>query len=63
MPKTNIEVKLVNEDGNAFAILGKVRNALKKAGYTDLAKEYMKEAKKGDYDNLLRVTLDYVEVI
>lgn len=63
MPKTNIEVKLINEDGNAFSILGKVSKALKKAGYTDLAKEYMNEAKSGDYDNLLRVTMEYVEVI
>ncbi len=62
MPKTNIKVKLINEDGNAFLILGKVRNALKKAGRTDLAEEYMKKAKSGDYDNLLRVTMDYVEV-
>lgn len=63
MPKTNIEVKLVGENGNAFLILGKVNNALKKAGYVDLAKEYLNEAKKGDYDNLLRVTMEYVEVI
>lgn len=63
MPKTNIEVKLVNEDGNAFLIFGKVLKALKKAGRADLAKTYMKEAMSGDYDNLLRVTMEYVEVI
>jgi len=63
MPKTNIEVKLINEDGNAFMILGKVSQALKKAGHKDLAEEYTKEARKGDYDNLLRVTMKYVEII
>jgi len=63
MPKTNIKVKLINEDGNAFLILGKVSQSLKKAGRRDLAEEYMKEARKGDYDNLLRVTMEYVEII
>ena len=32
MPKTNIKVKLIGEDGNAFFILGKVREALIKNG-------------------------------
>ena len=39
MAKTNVKVKLVGEDGNAFAILGKVIKALKRAGHADLAKE------------------------
>ena len=62
MPKTNITVKLVGEDGNAFAILGKVKQALKKGGHHDLVQPYMDEAMSGDYNNLLAVTMDYVEV-
>ena len=62
MPKTNITVKLLGEDGNAFLILGKVSKALKKAGHVDLAKEYISEAKKGDYNHLLTTTMEYVEV-
>jgi 5-hydroxyisourate hydrolase-like protein (transthyretin family) len=62
MPKTNVKVRLVGEDGNAFAILGKVTKALRREGRDDLATEYQKEAMSGDYDNLLRVTADYVEV-
>ena len=62
MAKTNVIVKLLGEDGNAFAILGKVRKALDKAGYKEEAKSYMKEAIMGDYDHLLRVTAEYVEV-
>lgn len=57
-----VRVKLVGEDGNAFAILGTVNNALKKAGHKELAKQYMKEAMEGDYDHLLQVTMAYVEV-
>lgn len=62
MIKTNIKVKLLGNDGNAFYILGVVRRALEKAGYGDLAKQYMKEATAGDYNNLLAVTQEYVEV-
>ena len=62
MPKTNVKVVLVGTDGNAFAILGMVKRALVQAGFKELADQYMKEAQSGDYDNLLRVTMEYVEV-
>lgn len=56
-------VKLVGNDGNAFAIMGRVIGALKKAGadkeYTD---KYMNEAMSGDYDHLLGVAMEYVNV-
>lgn len=62
MPKTNIKVKLVGEDGNAFFILGKVREALIKNGRKDLVEEFLKEAQSGDYDHLLATVMEYVEV-
>jgi len=62
MAKTNITVKLIGNDGNAFFILGTVEKALKKAGFSELAKEYMTEATSGDYDHLLATTMEYVEV-
>lgn len=56
-------VKLVGEDGNAFAITGRVRSALRRAGYTaEEIKQYTEEATSGDYDNLLRVTTKWVNV-
>ena len=62
-PETKPTVVLVGEDGNAFYILGKVKQALKEAGadkeYTD---KYIKEAASGDYDHLLVTTMKYVEV-
>jgi hypothetical protein len=61
-PITNVRVKLVGEDGNAFAILGKVRKALKAAGYLNLANMYVDEATSGDYNHLLSVTMKYVHV-
>lgn len=62
MPKTNIKVKLIGEDGNAFFILGKVREALIKNGRKDLVEEFLKEAQYGDYDHLLATVMEYVEV-
>jgi transposase len=59
---TDVTVKLVGEDGNAFAILGRVSVALKKAGHKDIAEEYLKEATKGDYNDLLATTMRYVNV-
>lgn len=55
-PKLN----LAGIDGNAYAIMGAVSKALKKAGLTQEAKQYMQEAMSGDYDNLLRVSMDCV---
>jgi hypothetical protein len=62
-PLTDVEVQLTGEDGNSFFILGKVSKALKKAGHADLATKFMAEATQGDYDNLLRTAMKYVEVL
>ena len=57
------KVKLIGIDGNAFAILGRVKRALAEAGYSreDVAK-YVAEATAGDYDHLLQVTMNWVDV-
>jgi hypothetical protein len=63
MPKYNIEVQLSGNDGNAFAVMAAVRNALKRAGATDAEISlYQQESMSGDYDNLLRVANEWVEV-
>lgn len=56
------QVRLVGEDGNAFAILGRVMGALRQAGYSaeEIAR-YRTEATSGDYHHLLRVTLEWVD--
>ena len=59
-----IEVQLTGADGNAFAIMGAVRYALKKAKVSsDEIAEYVKESTSGDYDNLLRVAMSWVTVL
>lgn len=58
-----VTVPLVGEDGNAFAIMGRVHKALRRAGVPpEQIEEYRKEATSGDYDNLLRVTMAWVDV-
>lgn len=59
----NVTVELVGQDGNAFAILGRVSAALRKAGHGDSVSEYMNEAMSGDYDHLLAVTMQTVNVL
>lgn len=57
-----ITVQLSGQDGNAFAILGRVKNALIKNGQKEDAEEFLKEATQGDYDHLLRTCMKYVDV-
>jgi len=59
----DIEVKLTGEDGNAFLILGKVRQAMRKAKIPeDKVDAFTKEAQSGDYDNLLQTACKWVNV-
>ena len=62
MAKTAIKVKLTGTDGNAFALMGRVCEALRKGGHSDLVKEFQTKAMSGDYDNLLTTCCEYVEV-
>ena len=59
---TGIRLKLCGEDGNAFAIIGRARRALRSAGRTDLVEQFTRECTSGDYDNLLAVCARYFEV-
>lgn len=64
MREEKIDVKLIGEDGNAFYILGKVCREMRRNDYSkEEIDQYLKEAKSGDYDNLLRVTMEWVNVI
>jgi hypothetical protein len=62
-PRFDVEVRLIGNDGNAFAILGAVQRALRKAGATPAeVSEFMTAATSGDYDHLLGVVMEWVEV-
>ncbi len=64
MPKfPHIVVPLVGLDGNAFSILGRVQKALRSGGVSKKDIDaYMKEAMDGDYNHLLRVTMDTISI-
>ena len=57
-----VKVRLTGSDGNAFAIMGKVSKALKRAGHGDVVDKYTEESMAGDYDNLLVTACKYVTV-
>lgn len=58
-----VTVQLVGNDGNAYAILGAVRGALRKADVPeDECKKFMDEAMSGDYNHLLNTCMDWVTV-
>ena len=55
--------KLVGTDGNVFAIIGKVKDTLRRAGQKDKAEEFQQRATNaGSYDEVLAMLFDYVEV-
>ena len=61
--KFDIEVQLTGRDGNAFSIIAAVCKAMRKAGCDKADIDaYTAAATSGDYDNLLRVTAQTVNV-
>ena len=59
----NIRVKLIGEDGNAFAILGRVKRALERGGVPQAEiNQDFEEATSGDYNHLLATTMEWCEV-
>ena len=55
---------LVGVDGNAFCVMGYVANAMKKAKMTrEEISEYQKDAMSSDYDHLLAVSAEMIEIV
>lgn len=64
MKYPEIEVQLTGNDGNAFAVMGAVITALKRAGVSaEEVKEYQDQSMSGDYNNLLNVASEWVSVL
>jgi hypothetical protein len=58
----HVQADMVGEDGNAFAIIGRVRQALKRGGVADAdIQTFTDEATSGDYDHLLQTVFKTVE--
>jgi len=64
LPTLDVEVKLIGEDGNAFLILGSVEKAMRRAGIDQETRDlYNEQATSGDYDHLLAVTYQMVDIV
>lgn len=56
-------LQMSGADGNAMMIIGRARIALRQAGYTKAEIDrFSEDAMKGDYDNLLRVCMEWFNV-
>lgn len=63
MPKYNVKVKLTGHDGNAMAVIGRVRKELRASGISaEEITAFTEEALFGDYSHLLNTCMKYVEV-
>ena len=60
-PITNLKLKLVGEDGNAFMIMGRARQLLRRNGRADLIEQFTKECTSGSYDHLLATCARYFD--
>ena len=59
----HVRVKLADMDGNSFTILARVIGAMKEAGIDQAEiNAYRERAMAGDYDNLLKVSMETVNV-
>jgi hypothetical protein len=59
----DIRVELVGHDGNAFAIIGRVRQAMRRATVpAEDIDAFSKEATSSNYDHLLQTVMIWVDV-
>lgn len=59
----HVEVRLTGTDGNALAIVGRVRRALEHSGiHDDVCEAFVHEALAGDYDHVLQTAMRWVRV-
>jgi hypothetical protein len=58
------EVNLIDQDGNAFAILARCQSAARRAAWDErYLEEFLDEATAGDYNHLLRTVMDYFTIV
>ena len=48
-------------NSNAYGIMGYTQKALKKSGLSGKVDSYLEEAQSGDYNDLIQVSLRYIE--
>lgn len=61
LPDVNVEL-VGKVSGNAFAVMGAVSQAMRKAGHADRVDEFIEEASSGDYNQVLQTCMKWVNV-
>ena len=62
--KNKPELKLSDEDGNVFFILGRAIKIARKNNWNEeTIKKFVDDAKSGDYDHALQTCMKYFDVI
>ena len=57
-----VPMRLVGEDGNAFAIMARFKRAARDAGWSaEEISDVLEEATAGDYDHLLATIFEHVD--
>jgi len=58
-----VHVRLTGTDGNAFSVMGRVSQALARAGVDKEERDvFVAKATAGDYNHLLRTAMRWVDV-
>ena len=58
-----VVVEMRGPSGNAYCVMGAVVDALRRNGKGDLVAEYRRRATSGNYENLLAVSEEYVNIM
>ena len=58
-----VVVELRGPSGNAFYVMGAVVEALRRNGHREMIADYRRKATSGDYENLLKVSGEYVNIV
>ncbi|MFJ2278848.1 hypothetical protein ACIOEZ_32390 [Streptomyces sp. NPDC087866] len=59
----DVEVRLTGEDGNVYSVIGRVQQALRRAGHREAATEFTQTARSsGSYDEVLQLAMRTVDV-
>ena len=53
---------LIGVDGNPLSVMGYTARALRKTGHGELVDEMLTKAMSGDYNNLLCVCMEYIDI-
>jgi len=62
--KNKPELKLSDEDGNIFFILGRAIKIARKNNWSEeTIKTFLDDAKSGDYDHALQTCMKYFDVV